>query len=153
MQIVHQNQYHYGAGMMFLKLPNMGSRLVVCSTVDTWPILIWGSSLWCQALWRVSSLKIWALEQLHQCWECGLVTLFFTPKISYLFFQPDPWNWYWDCKRWDTTNNNPPGQIKPSSQSVVGVSSCYAFRQPQNPEQKCWAKTILLSQTSIFWLV
>jgi len=34
--------------------------------------------------------------------------------------------------------------------SLAGVMLCYAFYQPQKTVQKCWAKTILLSQTSMF---
>jgi hypothetical protein len=54
------------------------------------------------------------------------------------------------AKDGDTTNSKPPGPIKPSSQSTAGIRLCCAFRQPQHPVQKCWAKTILLSQTNMF---
>ncbi len=36
--------------------------------------------------------------------------------------------------------------------SLAGVRLCCAFYQPQQTVQKCWAKTILLSQTGMFWL-
>jgi hypothetical protein len=48
--------------------------------------------------------------------------------------------------------SNPCRPIKPSSQSTAGVRLCCAFRQLQHPVQKCWAKTVLLSQTGMFWL-
>jgi hypothetical protein len=56
------------------------------------------------------------------------------------------------ANRWETTNSNPPGPIKLSSQSTAGVRFCCAFYLPQHPVQKCWAKTVVLSQTSMFWL-
>jgi hypothetical protein len=68
------------------------------------------------------------------------------------FSQPHPWNWSLDCKRWETTDSNPPGPMKLSSQSTAGVRLSCAFCQPQYPLLKCWAKTILLIQTSTFWL-
>ncbi len=36
--------------------------------------------------------------------------------------------------------------------SLPGVKLCDAFYQPQQTVQKCWAKTILLSQIDVFWL-
>ncbi len=39
----------------------------------------------------------------------------------------------------------------PNQQQVL-VRLCWAFNAPLHPEQQCWAKTILLSQTSIFSL-
>jgi hypothetical protein len=56
------------------------------------------------------------------------------------------------CHWINTLNSNPPGQIKLSSQSTAGVRLCCAFYQPLHPVQKCWAKTILLSQTCMFCL-
>jgi len=51
------------------------------------------------------------------------------------------------------TNSNPPGSFKLSTQSTAGVRLCCAFyHSQQHPVQKCWAKTILLSQTSMFRL-
>jgi len=35
--------------------------------------------------------------------------------------------------------------------SLAGAQVCCIFHQPQHTHQKCWVKTILLSQTSIFW--
>jgi hypothetical protein len=52
----------------------------------------------------------------------------------------------------ETTNSNPLGPIKPSSQSTAGVTLCRAFYQCQQTVQKCWAKIILLTQTRIFLL-
>jgi hypothetical protein len=59
-----------------------------------------------------------------------------------------------DPKRWatnnsKTTNSNPPGPIKPSSQSIIaGVRLCSALCHPQNPlQKKWWAKTILLTKS------
>jgi hypothetical protein len=66
----------------------------------------------------------------------------------------------------ETFNSKPPGPIIMIGQSErnmeqqlnhiyytllwQSVRLCYAFYQPQQTIQKCWAKTILLSQTSIF---
>jgi hypothetical protein len=44
------------------------------------------------------------------------------------------------AKRFETTNSNPPGPIKPSSQSTAGVTLCCAFSQPQHPLLKYWDK-------------
>jgi hypothetical protein len=49
------------------------------------------------------------------------------------------------ANRWETTNNNPPGPTKLSSQSSVGVRLCCAFYQPHHfskvgPKPFCWAK-------------
>jgi hypothetical protein len=46
--------------------------------------------------------------------------------------------------RWETTNSKPPVPINLSSQS--DVRPCGGFYQPQQTVQKCWVKTILLSQ-------
>jgi hypothetical protein len=35
---------------------------------------------------------------------------------------------------------------------LAGVQLCCAFYQPQQSVRECWAKTILLSQTGMFWL-
>jgi hypothetical protein len=42
--------------------------------------------------------------------------------------------------------------MKLSSQSTAGgmVAGPFFFYQPQQTVQKCWAKTILLSQTDMF---
>jgi hypothetical protein len=48
--------------------------------------------------------------------------------------------------------SNPPEPIKLFSQSIAGVRLWCAFYQPLHPVQKCWAKTILLSQAGMFWL-
>ncbi len=53
---------------------------------------------------------------------------------------------------WETTNSNSPGPIKLSTQSAVGVRLCCAFSTSLNKLCKnCWAKTILLSQTGMFF--
>ncbi len=46
-------------------------------------------------------------------------------------------------------DNQSIGPIKPSSQSTTGVRAllCLLASLSQSPMQKCWAKTILLSQT------
>jgi hypothetical protein len=72
-------------------------------------------------------------------------TLFLTCMISYLLFLNLTHKTETrTAKDGDTTNS------KPSSQSTAGVRLCCAFCQPQHPVQKCWAKTILLSQTNTF---
>ncbi len=69
-----------------------------------------------------------------------LQKMFLTSKFSYLlfFFQPAraPLG---IANRWKTINNNPPGSIKLSNQVFLGWKNA----RP---------KTILLSQTSMFWL-
>jgi hypothetical protein len=48
------------------------------------------------------------------------------------------------------TNSKPPGPVKLSTQSTAGVRLCCAIHHSQqHPVQKCWAKTILLSQTDM----
>ncbi len=83
-----------------------------------------------------------------------------------MYFFPTPFhktktgsaNW------WETSNSKPPGLIIMIGQSGTGSCSqitfitlfssrhCYPFYQPQQTVQKYWAKTILLTQTSMFWL-
>jgi hypothetical protein len=48
--------------------------------------------------------------------------------------------------RWETTNSKPPVPISQSD-----VRPCCGFYQPQQTVQKCWVKTILLSQTGILY--
>jgi hypothetical protein len=44
------------------------------------------------------------------------------------------------------TTSNLPGPIKLSSQSTPSLRLCFVSYQCQQTVQKCWAKTILLSQ-------
>ncbi len=54
---------------------------------------------------------------------------------------------------WETTNSNPPVPIKLSSQSTAGNGLFEPFDSlSKHHVQKCWVKTILLSQTNMFWL-
>jgi hypothetical protein len=46
--------------------------------------------------------------------------------------------------------SSPPAPTKLSTQSTARVKLCYAIYQPQETMQKCWAKTNLLNQTSMF---
>jgi hypothetical protein len=70
--------------------------------------------------------------------------------IIYFFSNPTHKPKTGTANRWQTTNINPLGPLKLSSQSTAGVRVCCAFYQPQQTVQKCWAKTILLSQTGMF---
>ncbi len=54
--------------------------------------------------------------------------------------------------RWETINNNPLGPIKLCNQSTIGVRLSCAYYQPQHYVNTCLARTILLSQTFMFWL-
>jgi hypothetical protein len=69
--------------------------------------------------------------------------------------------------RWEAANGEAPLPITLISKSQTwstvrsyllhslraGVRVCCAFYQPQNTLQNSWAKTILLSQTGMFWLL
>jgi hypothetical protein len=87
--------------------------------------------------------------------------IFLTFKYSYLLF-PNPAhktktvtaNW------WEATNSKPPRLIIMIGQSEKGtavrsrsflayVRLCCALYQPEQAAQECWAKTILLNQTSM----
>ncbi len=93
------------------------------------------------------------LDHLQWCSVCDPAKRFLESKFGYLpFSNPTQKTKTGTANRWETTNSNPPGLIKLSSQSTAGVRFCCAFYQPQHPVQKCWAKTIVLSQTSMFWL-
>ncbi len=66
--------------------------------------------------------------------------------------------------RWQMTNSKPPGPTIMIGESIygaavtlyslhsslAGVRLCLAFYQTHQTVQKCWAKTILLSQTSMW---
>jgi hypothetical protein len=91
---------------------------------------------------------------------CDLAKIFFTSKLSYLFFS-NPAN---TPNRWGTTNSKPPGPIIMMGQSETLISSqitfitlfsagaerCCAYYQ--QPVELCGAKTIFMSQTGIFGL-
>ncbi len=84
-------------------------------------------------------------------WPCKILL---TSKFSYLLFSNPT------CKTptgtangWEeTTNSNPPGPIKLSNRSTAGGRLCCGFYWPLHLVRKCWVKTILLSQTIMFWL-
>jgi hypothetical protein len=57
---------------------------------------------------------------------CLVIYFFLTPPIK--------------LNKWETTNSNPPGRIKLSSQSTAGVRLCCGLYQPQQTVQICWAK-------------
>ncbi len=87
-------------------------------------------------------------EHLQWCSVCDHTKVVFTSKSSYLLFSnPAHKTKTGIADRWETTNSNPPGPIKLSSQPTAGVRLWCAFYKPLHPLQKCWAKTILLSQT------
>jgi hypothetical protein len=72
-------------------------------------------------------------------------TVFLTCMISYLLFLNLTHKTETGTAEDGNTTNS-----KPSSQSTAAIGLCCAFRQPQHPVQKCWAKTILLSQINMF---
>jgi hypothetical protein len=66
--------------------------------------------------------------------------------------------------KWETTNSNPPGPIITIGQWQEPAVRSYLLRSsrasrllfshhPEQTLQKCRAKSILLSQTSIFWVL
>jgi hypothetical protein len=96
--------------------------------------------------------KLWfrASPVVLSMWPCKI---FLTFKFSNLLFSnPSHKTKTGTANRWETTSSNPPWPIKLSSQSIAGVRFCCAFYQPQKTVQKCWAKTILLSQSGMLWL-
>jgi len=105
---------------------------------------------------RKQNLMEWMVlnsEQPHPCSVYGPCnSISHIQDLLSTFSRPHPWNWNLDCKRWETTDSNLPGPMKLSSQSTAGVRLSCAFCQPQYPVLNCWAKTILLIQTSTFWL-
>ncbi len=52
----------------------------------------------------------------------------------------------------ETTKSNPLGPIKLSSQSTASAGFVLHFYQPLHLAEKCGAKTIVQSQTGMFWL-
>jgi hypothetical protein len=82
-------------------------------------------------------------------WPC--LELFLTSKFSYYFFPSSPIKLKLALQIVGRLLiATPPGPIKLCSQSTAGVRLCCAFYQPQQTVQKCWVKTILLSQTACF---
>ncbi len=80
-------------------------------------------------------------------WPCKILL------TSKLFFNPTCKSQTGTANAWEeTTNSNPPGPIKLSSRSTAGGRLCCAFCRPLHLVRKCWVKTILLSQTIMFWL-
>ncbi len=76
----------------------------------------------------------------HACYVT-LQKTFLTSKFSYLLFSnPTHQTKTGTANRCDTTNSNPPGPIKLSSQSTAGDRLCCACYQAQHPVQKCQAK-------------
>jgi hypothetical protein len=69
---------------------------------------------------------------------------------SLLFSNPTHKTKTGTANRWETTNSNPHGPTELSSQLTAGFRLCCAFHQPLPLVQKCWAKAILVSQTSMF---
>jgi hypothetical protein len=68
----------------------------------------------------------WQLRE-HLRWFslCDPAKLFHTSKFRYLLFSnPTHQTKTGTAHRWETTNNNPPGPIKLSSQSTTGVRLC-----------------------------
>jgi hypothetical protein len=89
-----------------------------------------------------------SLEHLQWCSVCNPAKISLTCKFTFLLFPTPPVkSKTGTANRWETSNKNSPGPIKLSSQSTAGVRLCSVFYQPQQTVQKCWAKTILLSQT------
>jgi len=76
--------------------------------------------------------------------------IFLTSKFYYLLF-PNPIHKEKTrtANRWETANRNPPGAIKHSSQWRAGVRLCCAMLPASANSAKCWARTILLSQTGM----
>jgi hypothetical protein len=85
--------------------------------------------------------KLKYFEHLHWCSVCDPAKIFLTSKFSYLpFSNPTHKTKTWTANRWETTNSNPHGPIKLSSQLTKGVRLCCAFYQPQQTVQTFCAK-------------
>jgi len=97
---------------------------------------------------------------LQKCFLHSSLVLFF-------FFIPTHKIKTGTANRWETIDSKPPGPITMIGQSetqgaavrayllhssLASVRLCCVFYQRQHTVHKCWAKTILLSQTSMFWL-
>ncbi len=110
-----------------------------------------------------SKLKAFPAAQyvaLQKCFLHSSLVLFF-------FFIPTHKIKTGTANRWETINSKPPGPITMIGQSetqgaavrayllhssLASVRLCCVFYQRQHTVHKCWAKTILLSQTSMFWI-
>jgi hypothetical protein len=101
-------------------------------------------------------MKTWFLlwEHLQRRSLCGLQEYFSHPSLAiYLPSNPVHNTKIGTANRWETINSKPP-----QSETVVTLFSgkywalIMSLYQLQQRVQKCSAKTILLSQTSMFWL-
>jgi hypothetical protein len=70
------------------------------------------------------------LHWLHQCSVFDPAKIFLASKI--FFSNLTHKTKTGTANRWETTNNNPPGPTKLTSQSTVGVRLCCAFYQPHH---------------------
>jgi hypothetical protein len=81
-------------------------------------------------------------------WSCKI---FLTSKFSYLLFSnPTHKTKTWTANTWETTNSNPHGPIKLSSQLTTGVRLCCAFYQPQQTVQTFCAKLYSYAKPACF---
>jgi hypothetical protein len=79
--------------------------------------------------------------QLQWCLVCDRAKTFLASKLGYLpFSKLTHKTKIGTPNKWKTTNNNPPGPIKLSSQSIAAVRLCCAFYQPQHPLENVGAK-------------
>jgi hypothetical protein len=74
-------------------------------------------------------------------------------QLSYLLFSNSTHKTKTEiANRWESSYSNQPRPIKLCSQLIVGVGLYCTFHHPQKTVKKCWATTILLSQTDMFCL-
>jgi hypothetical protein len=104
---------------------------------------------------------LYGSEHLQWCSVCDPAKIFLTSKFSYLLFCNHTHKTKaGTSNQWETTNSKQPRPIIMIGQSKRGSSSrirfitlfsgkCPTFYQPQQTVQKCWAKTILLSQSDM----
>jgi hypothetical protein len=106
-----------------------------------------------------SLLVVW----LPPCWRASTEVLLMWPckknlisKFSYLLLFPHPTHKTktGTTNKWETTNSNPPGPIKLSSQSTAGVRLCCVYHQPEHPMQNIAPKPFghFAELTGRFWL-
>jgi hypothetical protein len=107
------------------------------------------------------------LEHLQWCSVCDPAKIFFASKFSYILFcNPTTHKTktgqqiggglvignHLDRSVWYANQKQSSSQIIFITLFSAGAQHCCAFHQPPQTVQLCWAKTIFLSETGIFWL-
>jgi hypothetical protein len=85
--------------------------------------------------------------------RCSLQKYFSIPSlVIYFFSNPTHKPKTGTANRWETTNSNPLGPLKLSSQSTADVRVCCAFYQPQQTVQKCWGQNHFAEPNGHVWI-